>query len=295
MDTLLIPCFNRPEFLWYCLDNITKARGIETVHVIFSPDHGHSRDIHTVIREYTPRLASYEVRTVPPFKHRLTKQSHNVLTGYDLAAQKSTGLVFMVEEDVMVGRDFFEYHRAIHAAEPDLFCSLSTKNHNRAVTTEADPSAYYLTTLDYCSLGVCFKKERVMDFLRHATEGYYRNPTTYCQATFSSIIQRSMVEQDGLIRRVQEAQGPASPIAYPHVPRAFHAGYYGYNRTRPPGGSLEKKIYQTGIIIYDPQAMRVASRGYADSEPVPLGIPAWTTLQRRQPPELQHFDFSARP
>ena len=39
-DILLVPCWRRPEMLWHCIDNICKAEGLETVHVVFRPDSG---------------------------------------------------------------------------------------------------------------------------------------------------------------------------------------------------------------------------------------------------------------
>lgn len=288
MDRLLIPCFNRPEFLWHCLDNLTRAHGIDMVHVIFSPDFGYSRDIPTVIQEFAPKLKSYEVRRVPSIHHRGSKQSHNVLSGYMYAATKSSGLVFMVEEDVMVSRDFFDFHRAVHQAEPNLFCSLSTVNHNRKVTTTDHPEDYYLTTDDYCSLGVCFDSRTILDHIApHIGRPYYSNSGNYCLRTFpNSSIGRGYTEQDGLIRRIQESFGSLMPIAYPHVPRAFHSGFYGYNRAAVPSGKLEWKRDRIGATIYDIQAMSLASHGFNDSEPVNLDPEPWTSLRKKQPQDL---------
>lgn len=294
MNTLLIPCFNRPEFLWHCLDNLTKADGIKDIHTIFSPDSGHHIDIPHVIDQFKDRLGSYEILKVEPLRSseagRRAKQSSNVLNGYKYAASKSSGLVFMVEEDIMVARDFFKYHKAIHEKEPDIFCSLSTVNHNREVTVTDDPEAYYLTGPDYCSLGVCFRKEIIEDLLvPHIGRAYFLQMVNYCALMFPhSVLGAGFSEQDGLIRRIQEAH-PELPIAYPHRPRAFHSGYYGYNRTTPPRGSTESKIAIVARIIYDREAMRLVSLGpayYADSIPQDLNTPQWKELRKEQPPQL---------
>jgi hypothetical protein len=206
----------------------------------------------------------------------------------------------MVEEDVMVGRDFFTFHQAIHKAELTLFCSLSTKNHNRQVTTTSDPSAYYLTTDDYCSLGVCFKRETILQHIApHVGRPYYLNPTNYSVKTFpASKFERGYSEQDGLIRRIQEQLGPDRPIAYPHQPRAFHAGFYGYNRGPRKGGALDMIIGEVGLIIYHRERMKIASQRpefYADSEPVPLQLDPWTSLTREQPQELCSLAIPSQP
>ncbi len=36
-DVVLLPCWRRPEFLWHCLDNLTRAAGIGGVHLSFRP------------------------------------------------------------------------------------------------------------------------------------------------------------------------------------------------------------------------------------------------------------------
>lgn len=290
MDTLLIPCFNRPEFLWHALDNLVKTGDLHTVTVIFKPDHGHSPGILEVIQEYGDRMPSYEV--VPPTRaeYSPSKQSRNVLQGYKYAAQKTDGLVFMVEEDVMVARDFFRFHRDLHQRH-ELFASLSVKNPNMQATTTEDPSAYYLSTGDYCSLGVCMRKEVAEHISQHLCNLYLRDMVKYCRMYWpNSTIGAGYTEQDGLIRRIQEVSG--LPTAYPHVPRAFHAGYYGYNRPNrksQPKGEFRSKVKELQDIIYNSGRMQQAAISPAyfnDSQPVNLETEPWTQLIQRQPPEL---------
>lgn len=288
MDILLIPCWNRPEFLHETLRNLVATGDLDTVHVVFKPDTSPHADIPQVISEYADRMPSYETRPSTTARYRLTKQSQNLLTGYQYAASLTDGLVFMVEEDIQVARDFFRFHRSAHQAHPEIFASLSTKNHNRRdLMVTSDPEAYYLSSGDYCSLGVCFHSRTIREMIvPHITTAYFRDPITYCQRTFPrSPIGNGFAEQDGLIRRIQEAN-PERPTLYPHVPRSFHGGFYGYNRPRFVAGDLQAKIDRVRSTIYDPDAMRAASilpAYYSDSEPVPLELPTWKTLKRKQP------------
>ena len=285
-DVVLIPCWRRPEFLWHCLDNLTRAEGFEQLHVIFRPDHGHDPVILDVIAEFAERLASYEVDLPVRCPYRRTKQSANVLGGYLLAAARTRHLVFMIEEDIMVARDFLRWHYAVHAAEPQLFCSLSTRNHNRAVATSDDPRCYYLTTFDYCSLGVAVSRAVIGALIApHVCREYFERPVEYCLRQFSSSrLGDRFVEQDGLIRRVQEAQGEQRPIAYPYRPRAFHGGFIGYHRSGRLTGDLAQRIRSVGRVIYNSESMRQAIENpdhIADSVPVPLETPAWQSLWHR--------------
>jgi Glycosyltransferase like family 2 len=284
-DVVLIPCWRRPEFLYHCLDNLTRAEGIESMHVIFRPDHGHDPAIHEVIAGFADRLASYEIDVAVRCPYGKTKQSANLLGGYLLAASRTREHVFMIEEDVMVARDFFRWHYAVHAAEPQLFCSLSTRNHNRAVPLSEDPRFYYLTTLDYCSLGVGFSRAIISRLIApHIGRPYFQDASGYCARRFAaSQVGAGFVEQDGLIRRIQEAEGNRHPIAYPYRPRAFHAGFIGYHRSGRLPGKLSDRIQEVGRVIYNSETMRQVIQKpehVADSEPVPLETPAWQSLRR---------------
>lgn len=287
MDALFIPCWRRPEFLWHCLDNLVRTGDLSTVEVIIKPDTGSSSEIIGVVNGFRHAIPNLTIAPPPLMaSNRATKQSKNVLEGYAMAAERSSGLVFMVEEDVMVARDFFRFHRALHEKEPGLFCSLSVRNTNRQVATTTNPGAYYLSHGDYCSLGVVMRKEVLTTkVLPHANRDYYRQATAYCRKHWPrSPIGGAYVEQDGLIRRIQEAQD--QPTAWPHVPRAFHAGWYGYNRPKRIEGSLQQRIDLVGRTIYDPDAMLKASISpayYADSIPQPLEVEGWEGVERIDP------------
>jgi hypothetical protein len=290
-DVLLIPCWRRPEFLWHCLDNLSRAEGIGELHVLFRADTGYDHANREVIEEFAPRFASHQLDEPVPCPYKRTKQSANVLGGYLLAAQLSRRYVFMVEEDIMVARDFLRWHYAVQASQPRLFCSIGTRNTNRRVPDSSEAEIYYLTSEDYCSLGVCFERSVIGTLIApHVTRAYFSDPRSYCQRAFpDSRIGAGYVEQDGLIRRIQESQGVRRPIAYPYRPRGFHAGYIGYHRPGSIPGTLAERIRQVGEVIYNVEAMRAAAErpeAFHDSMPVPLETPAWQTLRFQALPEL---------
>jgi hypothetical protein len=197
----------------------------------------------------------------------------------------------MVEEDVMVARDFLRWHYAVQAAQPRLFCSIGTRNTNRRVPDSGEPETYYLTDLDYCSLGVCFERSIIATLIApHVTRAYFADPRGYCLGAFpDSHIGLGYVEQDGLIRRIQESQGAGRPIAYPYRARGFHAGYVGYHRPGSIPGTLQQRIRQVGEVIYNVEAMRATAErpeAFYDSMPVPLETPPWQALRFQALPEL---------
>jgi len=282
-DVVVLPCWQRPEFLWHCLTNLTQAEGVGTVHILFRPDTGSLPENIEVIRSFQHQLPTFEILPPTPCPFRRTKPSANLLLGCLYAARISRKFVFLVEEDIMVARDFFRWHRAVHATAARLFCSIAVKNPNRSVAVSDDTGEFYLSGGDYCSNGVCFDKDILGTIVAaHVNMAYLRSPKKYLRRQFPcSLIGLAYVEQDGLVRRIQEIS--PLPIAWPCVPRAFHSGFYGSNRPGALGGPLQNRIRTLTDTIYDAEAMRrLAGRPefIETSLPCSLHVPAWSALRR---------------
>jgi hypothetical protein len=280
-DVVLIPCWRRPEFLWHCLHNLSQAEGIEDLLLLVRPDTGHTPENLEVVRAFEDRLPNLRIALPPRCPYRRTKQSANVLLGYLQAAAVTRRFVFLIEEDVMVARDFFLWHRAVHAAAGELFCSIAVKNPNRTHQLSGIPDAYYLNRGDYCSYGVCFDRRVLQQLIApHVNLRYFSSPKKYLRRAFpASRVNLGFVEQDGLLRRIQEQSD--LPIAYPCLPRAYDAGFYGYNRPGGLEGSLLERVHMLDTIIYDHERMRgVTSPEFADRcVTVGLEPPAWQSLR----------------
>jgi hypothetical protein len=267
MNYVIIPCFNRPEFLHICLEQIQKSLGWEDLTYVFAKDWGFNRKINGIIDRFPGKKRIIEIshsRNYP------TKQSYNVLNAYVVVAEQATGYVFMIEEDVFIGRDFFDWHLEIHRRHSP-FCSIATRNHNTNFGHEPDPVTYYISQNgDYQSLGVCFKASQIKKHITpHFNQLYFAQPQQYCSVHFpDSKIGSSFVEQDGLIRRIIEKNNLS--VAFPTQPRAFHAGFYGKNR----GMDTNKfTVEQLKKICFSKEEMRKHCENdyfYFDSEPEPL-------------------------
>jgi hypothetical protein len=288
-DIVLVPCWRRPEMLWHCIDNLCKADGVQSMHVVFRPDSGYDADNIAVIHEFAGRLPSYEIQPAPQCPYRRTKLSANILLGYMQAAALTRRYVYLIEDDIMVGRDFFRWHAAVHSQRESLFCSIAVRNHNRCVQTPDDPDGYYLTSGDYCSWGVCFDRTVITGLIApHVNLDYLSHPKRYLRRHFAdSRVSLGYVEQASLVRRIQEIC--ARPIAYPATPRAFHAGFYGRNRPGGIPGALDERVQRLDTMIYDSTAMRGAAlseRYAADSEPVRLDIVGGPGLHQLEVPSI---------
>lgn len=274
MDVVLIPCFSRPEFLEICLEQIAK-NDCDDLLFLFHIDFDYNPLMLGVINKFPyNKMSIYNPRH--GYKRKLPV---NILEGYRKAFDLSDNLVFMIEEDMIISDDFFKWHREIHK-DGDFFCSIASKNNNlnRDLVFDTDLNKYYTSHFTYQSLGVCFNKDVLEKYVfPHSYKRYYRNNEKYCLEAFpQSKLGMKWCEQAGLIRRIQEKI--SMPIAYPHTPRAYHAGFYGKNRN---GRSFS--VQKLREICFDHTLMKqyaLNENYYIDSMPINLKNDSWDGVQK---------------
>ncbi len=275
---VLIPVFNRPEFLQVCLEYIQAAEGWKQFEYWFLCDFGYKRSNLSVIKEFPGNK-----RIIERQKHKfkaITKQSFNLLDGYREAVESGATKVFLIEDDVFVANDFFKWHLSAQEHGP---LTIATDNHNTKFEVSNDLTKIYTgANEDYQSLGVCWNARYLKSIvLPHANKDYYRDPVGYCFKNFTqSKIGRFFVEQDGLIRRAISNKLNA---IFPHVPRAYHAGFIGYNRRgkMPEGRTIKDRAKRVKEITTNPDLMRryvQKLEHFEDSKPVNLIGNKWSEL-----------------
>lgn len=255
MDICVTPCHSRPEYFKVWSELIQKAKGSSELFYVFCLDSGYDPIYEDLIYDFP-----FECTTIKMHAENLQlgKQSRNVLNGLIAAATHSDKYVFYIEEDIFVGKDFFRWHYEVNKQQSDIFCSIATKSNNTQYKTTGFQSHYYLTNEpDYQALGNCFKKEIILDMIApHYCDAYLQAPTQYCLKHWpKSRIGSIWTEQDGLIRRILEQS--KMNVAYPHVPFAFHSGFYGYNRLphllRKP---YEERLKMVREVCFDKAKMK---------------------------------------
>lgn len=281
-EVVLIPCFNRPEFLWHCLNRISQAYEAETKDYIFLVDNGAHSHIYRIIE-----LFQFPYNIVKPkvIGNRTMKQSFNLINGYKIASDLGYDIIHMIEEDVFISTDYFQFHRLAHQSHPDNFCVIATENHNSFIERPESINHYYFgSENDYQSLGVSFPRQIIQDLIiPHHTNAYYSNPGKYCAEKFpNSPIGSFYTEQDGLIRRIK-GNNKSRMVVFANVPRAFHAGYYGKNRNTRIRREVElfDKIEQVKRIAFDVEEVKNAAQNedcFRDSIPVKLNYPKLKSL-----------------
>ncbi|MFB7858890.1 hypothetical protein [Rhodococcus qingshengii] len=266
-EMVLVTGWSRPDFLEACLRRLEIADDGEPRFVI-SLDRGHSRDVSDVAMAWSRRMGGRATVLKP--RHPYNGNSFNVLSGYRFMMRNRADLLYLVEDDVMVGRDFFSFHRAAHEVSPK--CLSVSACRNQQFPLGADPYPVDDTRvyehLSYQSLGVSFRREVMDRVLPHARPAYFRDPIGYCKMVFpGSAIPAPNAEQDGLIHRVGERDG--LPSVYPCSPRAYHAGFVGYHRGgRPLVGSVSARADQ--ILGMSSDEMNAHAEVFKDHEVVDL-------------------------
>lgn len=280
-DIVLIPCFKRPEFLAVCLEYLVKAEFAKEHLFIFLLDYGFDKENLKIIDGFQ---FEKQIVTTPKTPYTLGKQSHNLLEGYRLATTLTDGLIYLIEDDIMMSNDFFKWHRL--AQQRINFCTVATANNNTKRENGTDLEGFYQgAQTDYQSLGVCWQSQVLKTHvLPHANTRYYSNPITYCTQHFTSIFGEGFAEQDGLIRRIKETL--KLPILFAEVPRAFHAGFIGYNRNRGKKiqGNLINRINFVRNVTKSAELMRQQVERpefYEDSKPINLTNIPWDARDLR--------------
>jgi hypothetical protein len=249
-DVVVIPTFDRPEMLWLCLDYLS-----------FCPD---SRElcfriyVDAHVGQVTPReeieevLAKFPHLMVEVFyrePHLYQGNSYNVLMAYkDVFIQTMAQYVFMVEDDVLIHREFFSWHRLMHSGRK-IGCSIAVENPGHGA---------------YASLGVCFRREVLQMVLPHCHAAYFTNMRVYCKDKFPP--SRFDCEQDGLFARMLKGER----VVWAPTPYAQHVGWYGYHRRKSirPFGSLEERYGQVKHALSNGNTLRKWVRDFGDIQPL---------------------------
>lgn len=273
-DFVLVPTFNRPEYLALCLEHIAKADGGRDKHVWVSHDkHVQERfpDVERnlelskeVVAAYHNTFASFRFIVRTP--HQYWGNPCNFLETYHEAYIQDDGrYIYLIEDDVLIAKDFFRWHEAVQARQREMlpdygshapgttyqrepyFCTVGWHDVRNplAKIDPKDPLGYLESTRDFSSIGVCWRRESLAHLVKHATAEYYRNMGHYLARTFprSPIPPGQWTEQAGVITRMLH-ETCNRWVAWPLQRRCSHVGVSGYHRPNGFrfGGRLDERI-----------------------------------------------------
>lgn len=218
-EIVIVPAWRRPDFLTACLSRLDLSDDGERLYLI-SLDRNHTAPVAEAAESLRGILGPDRVRIVSREHNYDQSNSYNTLMAYRDAVEWGGDLVYLIEDDVFTGLDFFTAHRQAHDLLPDVF-AVGGCNFFPGKDPEALNVQY-----PYHSLGVSFRPQVLEEYVfPHAVTDYFKNRSKYCEQRFGST---GHWDQDGLIEAVRRTSG--LPFAVMDVPRAYHAGYTGYSR-----------------------------------------------------------------
>jgi hypothetical protein len=256
-DTVVIPTFDRPEFLWVCLENLyDNVRGArekfyvvsEDIHTDKPKDFTTQMEMLATIREWSRKL-SVNFSYTSTAAHSTYGNSLNVLSAlqYSKCVHPSEK-VYLIEDDVLVTPDFFEWNDAVFDLVPNahVVCagrlnrSLNFQMNGPQAIDESikDPNACGMVIGAYNSWATCFKS----GFINVEGVDYSKFRPGY---------EQDIMIQDNLRRS-------RCVTIWPYVPRAYHFGWYSYHRTggMPLTGDLEQRVKAIQKIVTNKQKLQ---------------------------------------
>lgn len=290
-DLVLVPTFGRPEYLALCLEYLAAADGATEKHVMISHDR-HVHDAAAVTKELmeaeivaeayrlSGKFASLQFAVRPA--HRFVGNPCNFLELYKFAfQQEDVRYIYLVEDDVIVNKDFFRWHEAVQA-RGDYFCTVGWHCvRNPLVKPGTDPLAYIESTRDFSSIGVCWRREKLAPFVKHATPDFYGNMGNYLGRNFpgSPIPAGQWTEQAGVVTRLLHETRDRW-VAWPVSRRCSHVGVSGYHR--PNGhrfaGLIGDRIEELRKAITSDRITKMSHDFTDDIEPL-LPAQDWDAVQ----------------
>jgi len=137
----------------------------------------------------------------------------NILNSIKQGYETGANHIFLIEEDILVRPNFFEWH----LAQIDCLASCGRK----------DPHHYPLYGPLYTNPGSCLRRELVEQLLPHINDDFFLRGRAYLDERFGPWDSQSYLD-DGLIRRVIRQMGGRA--VYPETPVCAHQGFRFYNK-----------------------------------------------------------------
>lgn len=224
-DIVVVPLWTRAGFTEACLTRLAKAMdGHVTVHLCL--DHGHSADVEKVARKFAEKHPGTRV-TVRDEDY--PTGSYNVLSGMREALEEAgpDDLVHVLEEDILIGADFFDFHRRAHALVPDAYSVSACTNSFLTRETNPEPveDAVYLSGA-FQVWGSSYRPEQVEQILSRVRPEYFADMYQACIDEFGQAsTDRTGPLYDGVMAmNLAELRGH---VVFPYAARAYHAGFDG--------------------------------------------------------------------
>lgn len=289
-DIVIVPSYYRPEFLALCLEHLASAQnGNRDKHIMVYQDR-HIGDNSEMVNIQLPEVREVCRRMSGAFSNFSYVERHptlfrgnpyNFLEAYNSAyLDESARLVYLVEDDVMVCRDFFVWHETIQKKlNPFISVGWHCIRDSAKVPKTDDVHAYITSYRDFSSIGICWKRENLSALIQHAKSAYYANMEHYLRNAFpgSPIPYRQWTEQAGIITRLLHEKPGERLVVWAGLARVGHIGIRGYHRKGGYkfSGNLDQKIQGLRDVYLDEKKLLDLYKDRWDDINSPKEIPQW--------------------
>lgn len=197
--------------------------------VMLSVDCGHSEETLDVAKKFIyeqPGRAQIAVRDVD-----YPSGSYNVFTAMREALDwvGPDDLIHILEEDILIGLGYFEYHRTAHRLTPDAYSVNACENGFLPEGSEIPrkPHSVYLSGA-FQVWGSSYKPHRIGEILKRLRPEYFNDMQKAMADEFGSAnVERTGPLYDGVMANDMAKRGMYT--TFPFVPRCYHAGFDGLN------------------------------------------------------------------
>lgn len=204
-----MPTLRRTEMLALALERLQDAKPVGEIDVnIYLDDAPQSvlDDVDYVRDMYYPTAMIFQagIHVEAP------SGCWNILNAIKAGYQTGADYVYLVEEDVMVSKHYFQISRAFHeGGHPFALCGRMTERHGKI----------------YTNPGASFPRASLTEIVPHICSDFFADRRGYMDRTFGPMDEASDLD-DGLIRRVIR-KGNHS-IGLTAKPIVFHQGFHAY-------------------------------------------------------------------
>jgi hypothetical protein len=250
VDFVIVPLWRRAGFAEACLRRLALAMD-GGVRVLLSVDCGHDEETLDVAREFAakqPGRAQLAVRDVD-----YPSGSYNVFT----AMREALGwvgpddVIHVLEEDILIGRGYFGFHRSAHRITPGAYSVSACENiflPDETRVQQRENSVYLSGAFQVW--GSSYRPDRVEKILKRLRPEYFADMGKAMAAEFGEAnMLRTGALYDGVMANDLAQQG--MHVTFPFVPRAYHAGFEGLSYgdmalTGPAGEQAEAILGMSG-------------------------------------------------
>lgn len=215
-SVVMIPTYNRPEFLALTLEQLDRAVDAPDDIRICLDTSPESRvlEIEHIRDKFLPRAILLHARPHTYAPSGTYNILHSIRQGYETGAD----LIFMLEEDVLIRPDkFFPWHY-----------SQMTTGEYLASCGRKDRGHYPVYGALYTNPGSCLSRALCAEIIPHINDDYFTNLREYLDRALPPNWDEQSNLDDGLIRRVIRKMG--GKVAYPEKGVCVHQGWGLYNK-----------------------------------------------------------------